>query len=172
VSSKYLTAFSDFRLPEETPDFPTPEQYIAYLEAFVARFRLDRYIHLGSKVTKVRRQPGGKGHIITVKDAVNDKVFDWECDAISVCSGVHVFPDMPPINGIEHVPEILHSSAVKTRAQFGEGKSVMILGAGETGHDMAHLAVTAPTSSVVLCHRDGFFCGPKVLRRVCGLGSL
>jgi dimethylaniline monooxygenase (N-oxide forming) len=28
--------------------------------------------------------------------------------------------------------------------------------------DMAHLAVTSPTKSVTVCHREGFFCGPKV----------
>jgi dimethylaniline monooxygenase (N-oxide forming) len=79
---------------------------------------------------------------------------------------------MPPVDGIEHVPEILHSSEVKARSQFlGDGskpKSVMILGAGETGHDMAHLAVTAAASPVVLCHRDGFFCGPKAFNSAIG----
>jgi dimethylaniline monooxygenase (N-oxide forming) len=38
----------------------------------------------------------------------------------------------------------------------------MILGSGETGMDLAYLAVTSPTKSVTLCHRDGFLCAPKV----------
>jgi dimethylaniline monooxygenase (N-oxide forming) len=39
---------------------------------------------------------------------------------------------------------------------------VLILGSGETGMDLAYLAVTSPTKSVTLSHRDGFLCAPKV----------
>ena len=86
----------------------------------------------------------------------------WDCDAIAVCSGLHVTPNLPAIPGIEHVPTAMHSSEFKSRTQFGTGKTVMILGTGETGMDLAHLAVTSQTKHVVICHRNGFFCAPKV----------
>jgi dimethylaniline monooxygenase (N-oxide forming) len=50
---------------------------------------------------------------------------------------------MPHIEGIERVGTVLHSSSLKTRAQFGENTNVYIMGAGETGMDLAYLAVTS-----------------------------
>lgn len=92
----------------------------------------------------------------------NDKAEEWECDAVAVCSGLHVKPDIPSLKGIENVSVVMHSSEFKSRSDFGEGKNVMILGAGETAMDLSYLAVTSPTKSVTLCHRDGFFYAPKV----------
>jgi len=86
----------------------------------------------------------------------------WDCDAIAVCTGLHVVPNIPTVKGIDYVPTVLHSSTFKLKSQFGVGKTVLILGTGETGMDVAHMAVTSPTERVILCHRDGFLCAPKV----------
>lgn len=56
----------------------------------------------------------------------------------------------------------MHSSQFKEKAQFGSGKDVLIAGSGETGMDLAYMAVNSDTRSVTLCHRDGFLCAPKV----------
>jgi dimethylaniline monooxygenase (N-oxide forming) len=40
----------------------------------------------------------------------------------------------------------------------------MILGSGETGADLAYLALTSPTKQAILCHRDGWIGAPKVCR--------
>ncbi|CAH0059319.1 unnamed protein product [Clonostachys solani] len=90
VSSKYLTAFSDYRFSPTAPDFVTPEQYVQYLNEYASHF-------------------------------------------------------------------------VKVRGQFGHNSNVVILGAGETAMDIGYLAITAPTRSVSICHRGGFFCAPKVI---------
>ncbi|KEY69728.1 hypothetical protein S7711_03210 [Stachybotrys chartarum IBT 7711] len=162
VSSKYLTAFSDFRLPEDAPDFLTPKQYVDYLQAYVAAFGLDRFIECQTRVCHVRRGSGGEGHVISIAKSGND-VVEWRCDAIAVCSGLNGTPRTPEIKGLERVPIVLHSSRVKSREQFGKDTDVVVLGVGETSMDLAHLAVTSPTKSVTVCHRDGFFCGPKIV---------
>jgi dimethylaniline monooxygenase (N-oxide forming) len=92
----------------------------------------------------------------------DDRDDTWECDAVAICSGLHVKPDIPFLDGVDNVPKVMHSSEFKSRSDFGEGKNVMILGAGETAMDLAYLAVTSPVQSVTLCHRDGFFYAPKV----------
>jgi len=86
----------------------------------------------------------------------------WECDAIAVCSGLHVVPDIPGLSGIEKVPSVFHSSQFKTREQFSIDKTVMVLGSGETGADVSYLAVTSPTRRVIMCHRNGVHFAPKV----------
>lgn len=162
VSSKYLTAFSDFRLPRDAPDFVTPHVYVHYLRAYLTHFNLWPHVRTGVRVTRVVRRPPGRGHTVEITHTRTGVVEVWDCDAVAICTGIHDLPRIPKIPGLERVATVLHSSEVKTRAQFGADTHVVVLGAGETGMDMAHLAVTAPTASVTLCHREGFFCAPKV----------
>ncbi|KAH7153417.1 hypothetical protein EDB81DRAFT_687617 [Dactylonectria macrodidyma] len=168
VSSKYLTAFSDFRFPDDAPDFVTPQAYVQYLNGYATTFNLWRCIERNTKVKFVRRGMEGSGHVITI-EGPNGRS-EWQCDGLAVCTGINVTPIIPHIGGIEKVPTVLHSSQFRARAQFGKDTNVVVMGAGETGMDIAHLAVTSPTTSVTLCHRDGFFCAPKVISVPCVMG--
>ncbi|EEU43895.1 uncharacterized protein NECHADRAFT_29888 [Fusarium vanettenii 77-13-4] len=163
VSSKYLTAFSDFRLPEEAPDFLTPGLYVKYLKEYASTFELWGMVELHTRVDKIRRGPNGVGHIVSLHCKDTGRLTEWTCDAVAVCTGINVNPVIPNIKGVERVPSVLHSSQLKTRAQFGDNTNVYIMGAGETGMDLAYLAVTSKAKSVTLCHRDGFFCAPKII---------
>ncbi|EJP63556.1 dimethylaniline monooxygenase [Beauveria bassiana ARSEF 2860] len=178
VSSKYLTAFSDFRLPASAPDFVTPAAYVQYLRDYLSHFQLWPHVRCRARVTRITRSRrshhhpdagggggGGGGHTVEIftSTETGGATETWDCDAVAICTGMHVLPRIPALPGLERVKTVLHSSEVKTRAQLGEGTHVVVLGAGETGMDMAHLAVTAPTASVTLCHRGGFFCAPKII---------
>lgn len=154
-------AFSDFRLPQDAPDFLTPQTYVNYLHDYVDAFGIRGAIECRAKVIRVSRAPGGSGHVLLISKPAG-LYSTWECDAVAVCSGLNVVPNIPKIAGIERVLKVLHSSRLKRREQFGTGTNVVILGAGETTMDLGHLAVTSPTASVTICHRDGFFCAPKV----------
>jgi dimethylaniline monooxygenase (N-oxide forming) len=161
VSSKYLTAFSDSRFSPDMPDFVTPEQYVRYLNNYATQFKLWDSIRCGYRVQRIRRALQGRGHVITVTNPGGEG-FQWNCDAIAICSGLNVHPNIPNIQGLNHVPVVLHSSQLKERKQFGIATDVVILGAGETAMDLGHLAITSPTRSVTICHKNGFFCAPKV----------
>ncbi|KAL6357419.1 hypothetical protein LRP88_07584 [Fusarium phalaenopsidis] len=149
VSSKYLTAFSDFRLPEDAPDFVTPAIYVRYLKAYATAFELWPMIELHTQVDQIRRGPNGVGHIVSLHCKDTGKLTHWACDAVAVCTGINVNPVIPEIKGVERVPSILHSSQLKTRAQFGEDTNVYIMGAGETGMDLAYLAITSKAKSII-----------------------
>lgn len=56
---------------------------------------------------------------------------------------------------------MIHAAYFHSAEVFPEDGTVVILGAGESAHDIAELAVTARTKSVIMCHRDGFMIGPK-----------
>ncbi|KAH8593605.1 hypothetical protein B0O99DRAFT_206776 [Bisporella sp. PMI_857] len=158
VSSKYLTTFSDFRPSKEAPDFLPIADYVVYLEEYCTAFGLWKFIEFSTTVTKLQRR--GAGHTISLRreDGTTE---DWECDAVAICTGLHVTPNVPDVKGIQNVPLVLHSSQFKERKQFGKDTNVVILGTGETGMDMGHLAITSPTQTVTLCHRNGFLCAAK-----------
>lgn len=160
VSSKYLTTFSDFRSRPNEPDFFSSDRYLEYLDAYASHFGLWPFIHLDTEVKSVRRGNRSE-HIVTYQTA-GEAVEEWECDAIAICSGVHSIPNIPVLPGVEHVPTVMHSSEFKTRSQFGKDKTVMILGSGETGADLAYLAITGETKKVIFSHRDGWLGAPKV----------
>ena len=154
-----MTTFSDFRR-KDAGDFLSTAQYLQYLDDYCDHFRLWDYINLNCRVTNIRKGDNGSRHVlIYVRHGVE---YLWECDAIAICSGLHVTPNIAPLSGIENVPVYFHSSQFKGRAQFGIDKTVLILGSGETAADIAHLAVTAQTRRVVVSHRNGFHLAPKV----------
>lgn len=160
VSSRYLTAFSDFRSRADDPDFFSSERYLQYLNDYASHFRLWPYINLNTKVKSVRR--GDQSEHVVTYETPEGEVIEWECDAIAVCSGVHAIPHMPDLPGVENVPVVMHSSDFKGRDQFGKDKTVMVLGSGETSCDICYLSVTGDTKRTILCHRDGWLGAPKV----------
>jgi len=67
VSSKQLTAFSDFRFPPDQGDHVSLPEFCAYLERYCDEFQLWRDIRLDSRVVSVRRAGEGKGHVVEVQ---------------------------------------------------------------------------------------------------------
>lgn len=132
-----------------------------YLEAYCTHFGLWQYIRLNTRVLSITREVDGS-HIINYKAKEAHFPSEWKCDAVAICSGLHVTPNIPYIKGLENAPTVFHSSDFKTRAQFETDKTVMIIGCGETGADIAYLAATSPTRRILLCHRDGAHFAPKV----------
>lgn len=137
------------------------DAYIQYLKDYCDAYQLWPHIHLSTTVVAVSRKLGG-GHDVTYLEKNTNNKTTWECDAVAVCSGLHVLPNMPKLNGIENIPYYMHSSEFKKTEQLGENKTILVLGAGETAADVAYMAVTAPTKRVVWSHRSGFHLAPKV----------
>lgn len=165
VSSAAVTTFSDFRIPldeQEGVDFLPIPRYVEYLDDYAEHFRLREHISLKTRVTNVRREKEGRGHIVTY-ESQDGQSEEWRCDAVAVCAGLHVTPSMPHVQGIERVPEVWHSSKFKHTSQFGKGKDIVVLGAGETAMDLALFAVKDENvKSVTVAHRGGFCIVPKV----------
>ncbi|RBR11062.1 uncharacterized protein FIESC28_09207 [Fusarium coffeatum] len=158
VSSKQLTTFSDFRCNKKT-DFLSGTDYVQYLKDYCSHFNLWLHMDLGVEVRTVQ---GTASNGYSIECARRDgEAFYWDCDAVAVCSGLHREPNLPVMPGLHHIPEVIHSSEFKTKSQFGVNKTVMVIGSGETGADVAYLAVNSPTKQVLMCHKDGFHFAPK-----------
>ena len=153
--------FSDYRPRENDPDFLDATRYVAYLRGYCTHFQLWPAIRLNTKVLSVNRNNEG-GHVVIYQQTGISDFQTWKCDAVAVCSGLHVVPNIPNVPGIEKVPVAIHSSKFKAREEFSIDKTVLVIGSGETGADIAWLAVTAPTRRVVMSHRDGFHIAPQV----------
>ena len=174
VSSKYITAFSDFRWDSETRPHPTIDEYLEYLEKYSVKFKLKEHIHFGVTVEQVKplETPSGKMYRCSFKfdddllpsDAKQRLAENNVFDAVAVCSGLHNVPFVPSITGFyKYKGRSIHSSEYKSKSIFAH-KRVLVVGCGETGCDVAYRAVqvSAP-KGVALCVRRGFLSVPTAL---------
>lgn len=152
VSSKYLTCFSDFRRPSAETHMSL-EDYVVYLQEYVAHFKMDGIIRLGTQVRTVERAE--EGYWVTCGSEQREH---W--DAVAVCSGLHNVPRVPHFDGEEEYRgTVIHSASYKT-ADIFSGKRVLVIGSGETGFDMAYAAATSGADSVTMSTRHGFVSVP------------
>lgn len=150
-----------------------------YLRAYAKNFQLTDRIKLNTKVVNISRDPAG-GHIVSYITRQQQNPDKWEtnprivhAEYIALCTGLHVIPSIPQVEGIEHVLKqrdsdeeglkrtAFHSVDYKLRSQLS-GRRVMILGTGETGMDLAYEAAKAGAKEVVLCSRAGYVLGVLV----------
>ncbi|CAL1703542.1 unnamed protein product [Somion occarium] len=182
VSSKQLTAFSDFRFSSSDLDHLPLEQYVDYLRAYSKNFRIEERIQFNSRVVNIRRAPEG-GHFISYVRKRTDGSGQWQdsptvihATYVAICTGLLTMPAVPDIPGIENIlnnttpesenagikPAIFHSEDYKSRSQLA-GRKLLILGSGETAMDLAYGAAQVGAKEVVLCSRSGFLSFPKYL---------
>ncbi len=132
ISSRSLSSFDDFPMPDSYPDFPSHRQLLAYFTDYAIAFRLQPHIRLNSHVS--RCELGGDGRW-TVRINVNGATRAERFDSLLVCTGHHREAFVPRYPGT-FAGTIVHSSAYKRPDPF-RGKRVLVVGAGNSAADIA-----------------------------------
>ena len=160
-SSKYITAFSDFPMPDHYPHFLRHEQYLEYLLAYTRHFELEKHIIYNATVKSVSRQ-GDRWVVCVVKpDAVNE----YEVDSVAVCTGLNEEKELPAIENMsEFQGKIVHSSTYKDNSPYNS-KHVVVVGGGESGGDLVN-ELSQVAIKVTLSLRRGVFIMPKLDKRM------
>jgi len=160
ISSKPFTQFPDFPMPDSWPDYPHHTQVLAYLERYFDHFGLRDHIWFGTEVTQVSPTQDG-GFDVTISGARgggSDRTQRYA--AVVVANGHNWSPKLPSYEGMtDFQGEIIHSSQYKDAAQL-RGKRVLVVGAGNTGCD---IAVEAAQQATRCWHssRRGYWYAPK-----------
>jgi hypothetical protein len=156
ISSKPFTQFPDFPMPDSYPDYPSHRQVKAYFDAYAAHFGLRERITFNTSVVRV--EAVGDGWEVTVDRDGRRQTLRY--DGVVVANGHNWFPKMPAYPGLdEFAGEILHSADYKGADQL-RGRRVLVVGAGNTGCD---IAVEAAQNATVTFHstRRGYYYNPK-----------
>ena len=152
ISSKTLSAFRDFPMPESYPDYPSHRQILRYLEGYATRFDLRRHFRFGVAIEAARPDGGGRW-IVRFADGT-ERTF-----AGLVCAvGCEWRPHAPTFPG-RFEGEIIHSREYKHPRQF-EGRRVLIVGGGNSGCDIACDA-SRSASRALISLRRGYYFIPK-----------
>lgn len=157
ISSKRLSQFPDFPMPDAYPDYPSHRQILEYMRAYEAHFELSQYIRLNSKVTAVRAREDG-GWFITYENVSGSHTHT--ADFLFVCSGHHREPVTPDLPG-GFSGRQLHAAHYKTSQGFA-GQRVLLVGGGNSACDIA-AAVSRVADHVSLSIRNPQVIVPKLV---------
>ncbi|XP_067118698.1 flavin-containing monooxygenase 5-like [Centruroides vittatus] len=139
-TSKELTSYSDFPPPEQFPNYMHNSSMFVYLKMYAEKFDLVACIKFHHRVESIvpaddYRQTGRWK--ITVVDLKTREERCSTVDAVMVCTGHHVFPNMPTFAGQEKFKGVItHTHSYKKPREF-EDKRVVVVGAGNSAGDAA-----------------------------------
>lgn len=158
ISSKPLTEYTDFPMPPDYPDYPNHEQVLAYFNAYVDYFALAPLIQFNTTVERVTpAEDGGWEVTLTGADGVSET---RRYRGVIIANGHNWCPKYPSYPG-EFTGERLHSADYKTPGVL-EGKRVLVLGAGNSGCDIASEAATHAAKTFHSTRR-GYYYMPKYI---------
>jgi thioredoxin reductase len=159
ISSKPFTQYPDFPMPDRFPDYPGHAEMHAYFRAYMHHFGLDEVIRFSTSVEHIEPVDGGQHWDVTVRTA-DGETRTTRFGGVVIANGHNWYPKMPTYPGT-FTGEVLHSADYKD-ASVMEGKRVLIVGAGNTGCD---LAVEAAQNAEHCFHstRRGYWYAQKYL---------
>ncbi len=157
ISSRTTTEFAEFPM-DPGADYPSHRALLGYFRAFSARFGLDERFVFGTRVTRVERAPDAGGWLLTA-EGPDGEVRRTYSDVI-LANGTLAEPHIPSFRG-EFDGELMHTAAYKSGAQLA-GRRVLVIGAGNSGCDIAVDAVHH-AASVDMSVRRGYYFVPRYL---------
>jgi len=157
ISSKKLSQFEDFPMPDDFPDFPSHRQIVAYFEDYATAFGLRPHIRLKTHVERAVRGDDGRWSMRwSSQDQSGSDVFDY----LFVCSGHHREPYVPEYPGT-FSGTMMHSGTYR-RAEPLRGQRVLVVGGGNSACDIA-VDISRVARTTCISMRHGVYIVPKLL---------
>jgi hypothetical protein len=155
ISSRDSTQYADFPMPRDYPDFPSREQVLAYLNAYVDRFGLRERIEFGAEVA--RCEPlDSRGISGWRVELASGEVRHYA--GVVVANGHHWDKRFPSYPG-EFAGKEIHSKDYKRPADF-EGERILVVGGGNSACDVA-VEAAAVLGRAEISVRRGYWFLPK-----------
>lgn len=168
TSTKYTTQFSCFPCFDASvaPDggaarteFFRDGEYGEYLTRFAERFDLRRRVLHGYKVQSLSRAPSGRGWEVTHTAPGAQSPQTRRYDAVVVCTGLVAEPR--PLGDDPRVASLAQVACPDPKGAIA-GKTVLVVGGGEMGADLANrLADPSLGNRVFLSLRSGIRVSPR-----------
>ncbi len=152
ISSRTTTEFAEFPMKQSVADYPSHRELFEYFNDFADHFGLRDGFRFGTEVQRIA--PAGGGWEVTAAGRTTQHA------GVLVANGTLSEPHVPTFAG-EFDGTVLHTSDYKSARVFA-GKRVLVVGAGNSGCDIAVDAVHQ-AASVDLSVRRGYHFVPKYL---------
>ena len=159
ISSKRTTEFSEFPMADQVADYPSHRDLLDYFRAFARQFDLHSHYRFNTRVLKaepVSDAPDTRWRLTTQTGDAAPEVAEYK--GLVIANGTLAEPNMPAFPG-QFAGALWHTSRYKQATQFS-GKRVLIVGAGNSGCDIAVDAVHH-ADSIDISVRRGYYFVPK-----------
>ncbi|XP_031198222.1 dimethylaniline monooxygenase [N-oxide-forming] 5-like [Mastomys coucha] len=156
-TSKEMTAFSDYPIPDHYPNYMHNSKMMEYLRMYARHFGLMKHIQFQTNVCSIKKRPdfsssGQWNVVVEAKETRKAYIFD----GIMVCSG-HYTKKYFPLQDFEGISKFqgscLHTWEYKHADKFA-GKRVAVIGLGNSGADVAN-EISRVAEQVFLSTRRG-----------------
>ncbi|MEM9041748.1 MAG: NAD(P)-binding domain-containing protein [Actinomycetota bacterium] len=156
ISSKTLSGFAGFPMPDDYPHYPSHRQILAYIRSFAEAYDLRRHVEFDNGVDQAKTDADGLW-VLQMADGSERR-----CRYLVCANGVTWEPNEVTWPGQEtFTGEIRHSVTYRDAAEFA-GKRVLVVGAGNSGVDIACDASFA-ADRAFLSVRRGYHFIPKFI---------
>lgn len=152
LSSKSSSAYADYPMPADYPEFPSAAQVLRYLRDYAQARGIDKGIEYNKAVDRAVPQ-SDDSWLVTFADGEQRRY-----KGIVVCNGHHWDPRIPQYPGTFD-GEFIHSKDYHDGSQLA-GKRVLVLGGGNSGSEIACEAARVGMSSDISL-RGGQWFMPK-----------
>lgn len=159
ISSKRMTEFTEFPMGDDVADYPSHRELLDYFRGFAEHFGLRAHYRFHTRVLKaepVSDAPDTLWRLTTQTDDAAPETALYK--GVVIANGTLAEPNLPRFEG-SFDGEIWHTSQYKSATQL-TGKRVLIVGAGNSGCDIAVDAVHH-ARSVDISVRRGYYFVPK-----------
>jgi len=157
ISSSARSGWADLPMPDHYPDYPRWWEIRDYIKGWARHHGLERHYRFNLAVTSA--EPLGRGPDERWSVRFSDGTTSVY-RGIAACPGFQRVPNLPTYPG-EFTGEQHHSHRYRSRHEL-EGRRVMVVGAGNSGIDIAvDAAISADVA--VLSARRGYWFFPKVI---------
>lgn len=159
ISSKPLTQFPDFPMPDDWPDYLGHRQLLEYFGRYADHFGLREHIWFGTQVHRLEPVGDGRWHVMIRAQGSNElRVLRYA--AVVIANGHNWHPKLPEYPGLGRFKgQVIHAAAYKDSASLRD-RRVLVVGAGNTGCD---IAVESAQQAARTWHsaRRGYWFAPK-----------
>lgn len=134
ISSRTMSEYEDYPMPENYPDYPRHDHLQAYFENYSKHFGVYENIKFHHNVDHVTKNADGYWNVEYTDDQgqKHKQVYEY----LMVSNGHHWMPKYPQYEG-EFTGIWMHSHDFKGVTDEWRGKKVLIIGAGNSGCDVA-----------------------------------
>jgi cation diffusion facilitator CzcD-associated flavoprotein CzcO len=129
ISSKTMSSFEDFPMPDNYPDYPSHQQVWRYFHDYATHFNLFPHIQFNTRIMEAKVLENDAWELTLSTGEI--KTFNY----LLIANGHHSKPRIPE-ELTSFKGELIHSHLYKTNKPFS-GKKVLVVGAGNSGCDCA-----------------------------------
>jgi Flavin-binding monooxygenase-like len=153
ISSRDLSAFTGYPMPTDYPDYPRHDQILSYLQSFADAYGLTDHIRFSTSVDNASWD--GAAWVVETSDGSTRRYRTLTC-----ANGTQWHPSIPTFPGVStFAGTIMHSRSYNEGTQLA-GKRVLVVGAGNSGVDIACDAAKFASFAAISLRR-GYHIVPK-----------